>query len=81
MFCSDYPRGIANCLRLCWFPVFDTLSVASALIVPFVLARRRLPVSLLGFPPRPFPRGLPASIAAIALARLPGMKALLASLQ
>src|SRR5882724_2798637 len=81
MFCSDYPRGFANCLGLCWFPVFDTLPIASALIVPFLLARRRLPVSLLGSPPRPFPRRLPASVAAIALARLQGMKALLATLE
>src|SRR5271169_508380 len=81
MFCSDYPRGLANCLRLCWFPVFHTLPIASALPVPFLLACRRLAISLLGFPPRPLPRRLPAEFAAIALARLPRMKALFASFQ
>jgi hypothetical protein len=41
-------------------------------------ARPRRPVSLLRLPPRPFPRCLPAALAAVALACLPGMKALLA---
>src|ERR1035438_8179087 len=48
---------------------------------PFLLAHRRLPVSLLGFPARPFPCRLPASLAAVALACLPWVKALLAPLQ
>src|SRR5689334_5356547 len=81
MFCGDYPRGIVNCLWLLWFPVFDALPVASALPAPFLLARRRRPVSLLRLPPRPLPRCLPAVLAAIALSRLPWMKTLLASLQ
>jgi hypothetical protein len=81
MFCSDYPRGVVNCLWLWWFPAFDALPVAPALPVPFLLARCRRPVSLLRLPPRPFPRRLPAMLAAIALARLSRMKALLASLQ
>src|ERR1035437_10077656 len=78
MFCSDYPRDLANFLWLWLFSAFDALPVAPALAVPFLLARRRLPVSFLGFPARPFPCRLPASLAAVALARLPGMKALLA---
>jgi len=78
MFGSDYPRRVVNCLWLWWFPALDALAVASALPVPFLLARRRFPVSFLGFPARPFPGRLPASLAAVALARLPGRKALLA---
>jgi len=81
MFRSDYPRGIVNCLWLCWFPALRPLSVALALIVPFLLTRRRLPVSLLRLPARPLPRRIPASLAAVALACLPGMKALIASFQ
>src|SRR5471030_1982148 len=81
MFCSDYPRGTVNCLWLWWFPAFDALPVAPALPVPFLLACPCRPVSLLRLPPRPLPRRLPAALAAIALARLPRMKALLASFQ
>lgn len=78
---SDYPRGLSNCLWLWWFPAPHPLPVAPALTVPFLLAQRRRPVSLLRLPPRPLPRRLPAAFAAIALVRLPGMKALLASFQ
>src|SRR5205085_404781 len=81
MFGRDDPRGFVNCLWLWWFPTFDALAVAPALPVPFLLARRRRPVSLLRLPLRPLPRRLPAMLAAIALARLPGMEALLASFQ
>src|SRR6202142_2905542 len=81
MFCSDYPRGLVNWLWLWWFPAFDALPVTPVLPVPFSLARRRRAVSLLRLPPRPLPRRLPAALAAIALARLPRIKALLASLQ
>src|ERR1700736_3735511 len=81
MFCSDYPRGVVNCLWRWWLPAFDALPVAPALTVPFLLARPCRPVSLLRLPARPLPRRLPAALAAIALACLPGMKALLASFQ
>lgn len=81
MFGSDYPRGLVNCFWLWWFPAFDAFPVAPALAVAFLLARRRLPVALLRLPPFPLPRRLPALLAAMALARPPGMKALLASLQ
>jgi len=65
MFWSDYPRGVVNCLWLCWFPALDALPVAPALPVPFLLARYRRPVSLLRLPARPFPRRRPAARAAI----------------
>src|SRR5437773_6375255 len=81
MFCSDYPRGVVNCLWLRCFSAFDTLPVAPALTVPFLLTRRRPPVSLLGFPARPFSCRLPAPLAAVALSRSVRMKALLASFQ
>src|SRR5262245_43584729 len=81
MFLSDYPRGLANCLCLCWLPVLDALPVAPALTIAFLLARRRFPVSLLGLPSRPLPRCLPAARAAISLAHLSRMKTLLASLE
>src|SRR5271167_465419 len=81
MFGSDYPRDIVNCLWLCWFPAPLPLTVALALILPFLLTRRCPTVSLLRLPPRPLPRCLPAAPAAIALARLPGLKALLASFE
>src|SRR5438309_9707612 len=81
MFGSDYPRRVVKCLWLRWFPALDALAVASALPVPFLLAQRRFPVSFLSFPARPFPCRFPASLAAVALARLPGMKALLATFQ
>jgi hypothetical protein len=77
MFRSDYPRGVVNCFWLWCFSALDAFAVAPALTVPFLLARRRLPISLLGFPARPFPRRLPAALAAIALPRLPGVKAML----
>src|ERR1051325_2336367 len=70
-------RGHGNCLRLWWFPPFDTLAVASTLAVAFLLATRRRSVLLLRLPPRPLPRFLPARRAAIALARLPRMKTML----
>jgi len=81
MFGSDYPRGLVNCFWLWWFPALDQFPVAPALAVAFLLARRRLPVALLRLPPLPLPRLLPALLAAIALARTPRMKALLASFQ
>src|ERR1700674_2865107 len=77
MFRSDYPRGLVNCLWLWGVPAFDPLPIAPALTVPFLLARRGGPVSLLRLPPRPFPRRRPAALAAIALARLPRRKTLL----
>jgi hypothetical protein len=80
-FCSDYPRRLINCVWLWWFPALDALPVAPALTVPLLLAHRRLAVSLLCFPPRPFPCRLPAALAAITLACLPRMKALLTSFQ
>src|ERR1039458_7357435 len=76
MFCSDYPRRVVNCIWLWCFPAFDALPVAPALTIPFLLAHRRLPVSPFAFPCR-----LPASLAAVALACLPWVKALLARLQ
>src|SRR5579883_1464330 len=81
MFRSDYPRRVVNCPWFWWYPALDALPVASALVVPFLLACRPLPVSLLRLPARPLPRRLPAALAAIALARLPGMKTLLAPFQ
>jgi hypothetical protein len=51
------------------------------LAVPFLFARSRRPVLVLRFPSRPFPRRLATTLAAIALARLLGMKTLLASFQ
>jgi len=81
MFGSDYPRGLVNCLWLWGFPAFHPLPVALALTVPFLLARCSLTIPLLCLPPRPFPRRLPALCTAIALARLPRMKTLLAPFQ
>ena len=57
------------------------LPVTSALIVPFPLARRSGPISLLRLPSRPSPRRSPTLFAAIPLARLPGMEVLVASFQ
>jgi hypothetical protein len=70
-----------NYLLLLCFSIFDALSVASALPVPFFSGRRRRPVFSLGLPPRPSPCSLPASTAAIALPCLPGPKAPLASFE
>src|SRR5260370_38567269 len=81
MFCSDYPRGVINCLWLWWFPAFDALAVAPALTVPFLLARRRLPISPLGFPTRPSPRPFPALLTAIPLTPLPWTKPLLTAFE
>ena|SRR6516225_5014708 len=78
---SDDPRHLRNCLFLRRFPVPDALPVAPALPVPLLLALGRSPVSVLGLPPRPLPRSLPAAGAAIPLAHSLGAKALLASLQ
>jgi hypothetical protein len=76
MFGSDDPRGGANYLWVWRFPAPDSLAVAPTLAVSFILAHRRLPISSLSFPSRPLPRLLTAPLAAIALAHLPGMKAL-----
>ncbi len=65
-----------NCLWLWRFPAFHALPVAPALTVPLLLAGPGRPVSFLRLPARPFPRRFPALFAAIALARLPRMKAL-----
>src|SRR2546425_8595747 len=81
MFGSDYPRGVVNCLWLWGFPAFDAFPVSLALPVALLLARLGRPVSLLCLPSRPSLRRFPALCAAISLARLPGMKALLASFQ
>src|SRR5271157_125120 len=81
MFCRDYPRGFVNCFSILRFPASDPLPVALALTVASLLALLRRPVPSLRLPPRPSPRGLPAALAAIALACLPGMKALLASFE
>ena len=78
---SDYPRGVWNCFTCRWFSVPDTLPIALALPVPLLFAGRSVPVSLLGFPPRPGPRRLPARLAAIALQRLSRIKASLASFE
>src|SRR3974390_2800362 len=78
MFRSDYPRRLLNCPWICCFPCFRALPITPALLVAFRLTSYRLPISLLGLPTRPLPRRLPAVLAAIALARLAGMKALLA---
>ena len=66
----------------CWLlPLSDTLAVTPVLPVAFFFARRRRPVTLLGLPARPLPCGLPALLAAIALACLAGMKTLLTAFQ
>ena len=62
-------------------PLSDTLAVTPVLPVAFFFARRRRPVTLLSLPARPLPRGLPALLAAIALARLAGMKTLVTAFQ
>src|SRR5206468_1946114 len=74
-------RGLVNCFWPWWFPAFDAFPVAPALAVAFLLARHRLAVALLRLPPIPLPCRLPALLAAITLARLPGMISLLASFQ
>ncbi len=78
---SDYPRGVWNCFTCRWFSVPDTLPIAPALPVPLLFAGRSVPVSLLGFPPRPGPRRLPALLAAIALPRPSWPKVLLTSFE
>ena len=78
---SDYPRGVWNCFTCRWFSVSDTLPIAPALPVPLLFAGRSVPVSLLGFPPRPSPRRLPALLAAIALPRMSRPKLLLTSFE
>jgi hypothetical protein len=75
---SDYPRVSLRCWLL---PLSDTVAVTPVLPVAFFFARRRRPVTLLSFPARPLPRGLPALPAAIALARLAGMKTLVTAFQ
>jgi hypothetical protein len=67
-------------LRLWWLAVPDTLSITPALIGAFPFAGLRRPISLLRLPSLPPPRR-PALCAAIALARLPRMKGLFASLE
>ena len=78
---SDYPRGVWNCFTCRWFSVPDALPIALALPVPLLFAGRSVPVSLLGFPPRPSPRRLPALLAAIALPRMSRPKVLLTSFE
>ena len=78
---SDYPRGVWNCFTCRWLSVPDTLPIAPALPVPLLFAGRSVPVSLLGFPPRPGPRCLPALLAAIALPRMSRPKVLLTSFE
>src|ERR1039457_386341 len=72
MFCSDYPRRVVNCIWLWCFPAFDALPVAPALTIPFLLAHRRLPVSLFGLsgatisvPPPGIPRRSSAGVPAV----------------
>src|ERR1019366_6361156 len=79
--CRDYPRGVWNGFACRRFSVPDALPIAPALPVAFLFAGRGDPVSLLRLPPRPGPRRLPASVAAIALPRVSRPKALLASLE
>src|SRR5674476_1323348 len=81
MFCSDYPRGLVNCLWLWGLPAFHPPPVAPTLTVPLLLAGPGRPVSFLGLPARPLPRCFPALFAAITLARLPGTETLLAPFQ
>ena len=78
---SDYPRGIRNGFVCWWFSAPDALPIAPALPVPLLFAGRSVPVSLLGFPPRPGPRRLPALLAAIALPRMSRPKVLLTSFE
>ena len=77
----ENPRGLVNCLWLWYFPALDAVSVAPALAFPLLFAHPRRPVSLLRLPLRPSPRRSPTVFAAIPLARLPGMKVLVASFQ
>ena len=79
---SDYPRGFRNSFRQRLLSLLsDALAVTPALPIAFFFARRRRPVTLLGLPPRPLPRRLPALLAAIALARLKRTKTLVAAFQ
>jgi hypothetical protein len=78
---SDYPRGFRNGFPWWRLSVSNALPVALALTVPFLSARHRGPVSLLGLPPRPCPRQFPALVAAKALSRVSRSKALLASFE
>ena len=81
IFCSDDPRGLSNYFLFLCLSVSDALPIAPALPVPFFSGRWRRPVFSLGLPPRPSPRSLPASTAAITLPCLPGPKASLASFE
>src|SRR5215471_8237739 len=76
MFLSDYPRGLTNCLWLFWFPGCDAFPVATALPIALLPARLGRAISLLRLPLPPLPRFLPATLAAISLARSPRMKLL-----
>ena len=78
---SDYPRGLRNGFACWWFSAPDALPIAPALPVPLLFAGRSVPVSLLGFPPRPGLRRLPALLAAIALPRPSRMKRPLTSFE
>lgn len=64
-----------------FLPVPDAFAVPPALPVALFLARHGRPVTLLSFPPRPFPRRPMALFAAIALPRMTSTKTLPASLQ
>jgi hypothetical protein len=78
---SDYPCGVWNCFTCRWFSAPDTFPIALALPVPLLFTGRSVPVFLLGFPPRPGPRRLPALLAAIALPRMSRVKALFTSFE
>src|ERR1700730_15335967 len=81
MFLSDYPRALVNSHCFWWFPGFDALPVAPALAITLLLTRRRLSVSLLALPSRPFPRFPAAPLAAITLAGLLRMESLIAAFE
>ena len=73
--------AVRNGLACWWFSVPDALPVTPALPVTLLFARRRGPIALLGLPPRPGPRRLPALLAAITLPRPPRSKPLLTSFE
>jgi hypothetical protein len=78
---SDDPRGLRNGFAWWRFSAPDAFPVTPALPVTLLFARRRGPIALLGLPPRPGPRRLPALLAAIALPHPSRPKALLTSFE